>query len=176
MQNGSVAWKPMLIVGGLSYLMSVVVGSIRVDLTGNSEIGRYFYCELEPQVANSNVYANMPIFGVVILTSVTIIQKMIESHKAGSEMLLFELCLASAMLLVCVPLYFKCNQLISSGCSLWSTSDRWPVHQNLLMFHVCVLQILAGTAFGEMWILMHELRRMFKQAAKKGVHKNVPRK
>lgn len=157
----------MLIIGGLSYLMSVVVGFIRVDLMGNSEVARYYYCQFEPEIAGGNVYATLPLLGVVVLTGTTLVQKMLHSFKSGSDMFLFELCLGVAMLLVGVPLYFKCNQLVNTGCVTPPLlPSPWPVHQNLLMFHVCVVLILAGTAFGEMWILMHELRRLLKPSKK----------
>ncbi len=166
MPVSAAAWKPMLIIGGLSYLMGVVVGYIRVDLTGSSELARYYYCEFEPEVADAHIFSNLPLIMVVLLSAVTLFQKMVESLRSGSEMVLLELTVAMAMLLVCVPLYFKCIQLVNSGCSLSIVSDVWPVHKNLLMFHVCVLLILAGTAFGELWILMRDLHRVVKRSKK----------
>lgn len=156
--------KPVMIIGGLSYLVSVVVNSIHVDLTGDSFLARYYYCTFEPQVVGSSVFSNRPLMLVVIVTGVSLLLKLLESARKESDMFLFEVSLGTAMLLVCVPLYFKCVQLINQGCS--DPVDHWPLHRNLLMSHVCVLLIIAGTAFGQMWILFHDVGKVVRRVKK----------
>lgn len=148
--------KPVLIIAGLSYLVSVLISDLVFDLLGNSEFSRTYYCSLKPAV-QSDWSRNLPLILAVAMTASTLSLKVSESHKKNSALFIFELSMISAMLLVCIPLYFKLIQLVSIGCSSPSTDPPgpWPVHKNLLMSHMCVLIILGGSAVAQFVTLIY---------------------
>lgn len=154
--------KPVLIIAGLSYLVSVLISDLLYDLLGNSDFARTYYCSLKPAV-QSDWSRNVPLVLAVIMTATALSLKVSESHKKNSALFIFELSMISAMLLVCIPLYFKLIQLVSLGCSSETTPDQpWPVHKNLLMSHMCVLIILGGSAVAQFVTLIHPHKRKSK--------------
>ena len=147
-------FKPVVIIAGLSYLVSLLVSDLLFDLLGNSELTRLYYCSLKPAV-HEDWSRNMPLIVAVVITGWALLLKIKESHQLNSDLFIFELSIISAMIVVCVPLYFKLIQLVSIGCSTPSNDDGpWPVHKNLLMSHMCVLLILGGTVVAEFAILI----------------------
>jgi hypothetical protein len=98
----------------------------------------------------------MPQLVCIIITGCALVLKIKESHQLNSDLFIFELSIISAMVVVCAPLYFKLIQLVNIGCQ--GTDGDWPVHKNLLMSHMCVLLILAGTVVAEFAILINATR------------------
>jgi len=160
--------KPVLIISGLSYLVSVLISDLLFDLLGNSHFSRTYYCSLKPAV-QSDLSRNVPLVLAVMMTATALSLKVSESHKRNSALFIFELSMISAMLLVCIPLYFKLIQLVSIGCSSPDNDPAgpWPVHKNLLMSHMCVLIILGGSAVAQFVTLIHpQQRRSFSRKFK----------
>jgi len=147
--------KPVIIIAGLSYLASVLVSDLVFDLLGNSEFTRLYYCTLKPAV-QADWSRTLPLAVAVIITAIGLTLKIKESYRLNSDLFIFELSKIAAMIVVCVPLYFKLIQLVNLGCSTMDAeTGPWGVHKNLLMSHMCVLLILIGTIVAEFAILMN---------------------
>ena len=148
-------FRPVVAIAGLSYLMSVVMCNLMFDTMGDSDYARSYYCGLQT-TALSNPLRLLPIGSVIAVTAVALHGELRAS--IGSPMFLPELSIISAMGVVQLPLFGKCMQLIYRGCAndLSSSSTPWPVHKNLLMYHTCVMLILAGSVFARIALLLHK--------------------
>lgn len=150
--------KPIMIISGLCYLIAVVVGNMLFDLMGDSEPTRMYYCSLQA-AGRANPFRSAPLFGAILVTVIGLGLKARESFqtKMASPMFLLELSLLCALCFVGVPLLGKCIQLEMNACAADPRiSGFWPVHQNLLMAHMCVFLILLGGVVSQAWILLVE--------------------
>ena len=158
-------FRPVVAIAGLSYLMAHVMCNLMFDtsmyslvfihsilVVGDSEFARSYYCGLQ-MTAFSNPLRLLPIASVISVTAVALYGEV--KASAGSAMFLPELSIVSAMVVVQLPLFGKCMQLLYRGCSSVSLSP-WPVHRNLLMSHTCVMLILAGTVFARIALVLHK--------------------
>lgn len=143
-------FRPILAIGGLSYLVAVVMGNIMFDLLGDSETARVYYCGLS-DAALSNPLRLLPIAIVIVITAVTLAGE--AKAAVGTSWFLPELSILSAMVAVQLPLFGKCLHLQVSSCA--SGTSGWSVHKNLLMSHVTVLLILCGTIQARLAVLFY---------------------
>ena len=166
--------KPIMTISGLCYLIAVVVGNILFDLLGNSEPTRVYYCSLQSETF-ANPFRSAPLLGAIAVTVIGVGFKAKESFatKMGSPLFLIELSLLCALCFVGLPLLGKCIQLEMHACASPHTPNNpWPVHQNLLMAHMCVFLILLGGVFSQAAILLYETRPISSTHTRTVTHKS----
>lgn len=152
--------KPIMVISGLCYLIAVVVGNMLFDLLGNVEPTRMYYCSLQA-AGWANPFRSAPLLGAVVVTVIGLGLKARASFatKMDSPMFLLELSLLSALCFVGLPLFGKCMQLQIQACAHPpGPTGYWPVHQNLLMAHMCIFLILLGGVSSQALILLTETK------------------